>query len=78
MALDILNNPRTKETGWLFRKKEILNPVEFFPGGRSSRGEVPGATEANRRGKKKKPSSNGNLKSRREACAFNYDNTSSS
>jgi len=28
--------------------------VEFFPGERSSRGEVPGATEGNRR-KKKKP-----------------------
>ena len=28
--------------------------------------------------KKKKPSSNGNLKGRKEACAFNYDNTSSS
>ena len=51
--------------------------MEFFPGERSSRGEVPGATEANRR-KKKKTSCNGNLKGRREACAFNYDNISSS
>lgn len=51
--------------------------MEFFPGERSSRGEVPGTTEANRR-KKKKNSCNGNLKGKREACAFNYDNTSSS
>ena len=51
--------------------------MEFFPGERRSRGEVPGATEANRR-KKKKPSCNVNLKGRREVCAFNYGNISSS